>query len=69
MDQCDNDKLVESVVAGAAVTVGGGAGMCSLVSTFGIASTGAAISSLNGAAAVSATLAWFGGGDACGVLA
>ena len=38
------------------------AGVCGLVSTFGVASTGAAISGLAGAAATNATLAWLGGG-------
>lgn len=38
------------------------AGVCGLVSTFGVASTGTAISGLAGAAATNATLAWLGGG-------
>ncbi|PWD90512.1 hypothetical protein [Ignatzschineria cameli] len=38
-------------------------GAWTLVSIFGAASTGTAISSLSGAAAYNATLAWFGGGS------
>lgn len=50
--------------AGKAAIAGAGAGMAavSLATSFGAASTGAAISSLSGAAAHSALLAWFGGG-------
>ena len=45
--------------AGAAV----GAGAYTTVMTFGAASAGTAISTLSGAAATNATLAWFGGGS------
>lgn len=38
-------------------------GSWTLVSTFGAASTGAAIAQLSGVAATNATLAWFGGGS------
>ncbi|MFD0305099.1 hypothetical protein [Streptomyces sp. NPDC127119] len=48
-----------SAVAGA----GAGAGITAAVSNFGVASTGAAISGLAGAAAESATLALLGGGS------
>ncbi|MEU5330141.1 hypothetical protein [Streptomyces parvus] len=47
-----------SAVAGA----GAGAGVTAAASSFGVASTGAAISGLTGAAAESATLAFLGGG-------
>jgi arsenate reductase-like glutaredoxin family protein len=50
--------LASGAVAGA-ITAFGAYGA---VGTFGIASTGTAIASLNGAAATSATLAFFGGG-------
>ena len=50
---------VMGVGAGAALSTGA----MSLVATFGTASTGTAISSLSGAAATNATLAWFGGGS------
>ena len=46
--------------AAGAATYGG---MMATVSTIGVASTGAPISSLSGAAASKATLAWFGGGS------
>ena len=39
------------------------AGSFALVSSYGLATTGTAISSLSGAAATNATLAWFGGGS------
>ncbi|MEW2565593.1 hypothetical protein [Streptomyces sp. NPDC047070] len=48
-----------SAVAGA----GAGAGITAAASSFGVASTGAAISGLAGAAAESATLAFLGGGS------
>jgi len=53
------------VNGGARGTAAGSAlalGSMSLVSTFGAASTGTAITSLSGAAATNATMAWFGGG-------
>ena len=54
------------VLGNVASTLGGALGsfsIYSLVSTYGIASTGASISSLSGAAATKATLAWLGGGS------
>jgi hypothetical protein len=54
-------------IAGAAGSLAGsatGAGMMAAVATWGTASTGTAISTLSGAAAQSATLAWWGGGAA-----
>ena len=51
-----------SVSAGAGVGALTAMGAYGLVGTFGTASTGAAIGGLSGAAASSATLAWFGGG-------
>lgn len=51
--------LVKSGVAGAGVS----AGVTTAVGTYGVASTGAAISGLSGAAAESATLAFLGGGS------
>ncbi|MEV0239379.1 hypothetical protein AB0I06_05470 [Streptomyces sp. NPDC050674] len=50
---------IGSAVAGA----GAGAGITAAASSFGVASTGAAISGLSGAAAESATLALLGGGS------
>ena len=54
-------------IAGTAGIAGGalaGTVTTSLVTAFGTCSTGAAISSLSGAAATNATLAWLGGGAA-----
>lgn len=53
----------QSVAAGAAAGVAGAIGAFTLMETFGVASTGVAISSLAGAAATSATLAALGGGS------
>ncbi|WP_168700168.1 hypothetical protein [Gordonia paraffinivorans] len=50
--------IIGSVGAGA----GAGAATSAAATTFGVASTGAAISGLSGAAAESAALAWLGGG-------
>jgi len=55
----DFAKLVSALGAGGAA-YGSAIGLASL---FGIASTGTAISSLSGAAASNATIAWFGGGS------
>ena len=68
LDQVYGDVLKS--LGGTAGSVAGGAGVGALtamgayglVGAFGTASTGAAIGSLSGAAASSATLAWFGGG-------
>ncbi|WP_394838639.1 hypothetical protein LVJ94_17230 [Pendulispora rubella] len=51
--------ITKGTVAGASTALGA----WSLVATLGSASTGTAISSLSGAAAMNATLAWFGGGS------
>ncbi|MFJ6132657.1 hypothetical protein [Janibacter terrae] len=51
--------IVGSTVAGSGAAVG----VTAAASTFGVASTGAAISGLSGAAAQSATLAFLGGGS------
>ena len=48
--------------AGAAVAALGPSALMAIATTFGTASTGAAISGLTGAAATSAALAWLGGG-------
>ena len=57
---------VTEVVDGIAKSIGSGVatalGAYGLVGAYGAASTGAAISSLSGAAATNATLAWLGGG-------
>jgi hypothetical protein len=50
-------------IAGVGVGAGTAAGVFSAVSALATASTGAAIASLSGAAASSATLAWLGGGS------
>ncbi|MDF5710080.1 MAG: hypothetical protein PUP90_21025 [Nostoc sp. S4] len=52
------------VMAGAGVACFGPAAAMAFATTFGTASTGAAISSLSGAAATNAALAWLGGGAA-----
>lgn len=70
--RADLGKVQTTLEAGdmaIAAAKGGGAavstavGAWALVGAFGAASTGTAISTLSGAAAVNATLAWFGGGS------
>ena len=60
-------KFAASVAGGVSAGVAGGAltafGACSAAMAFGAASTGTAISTLSGAAATNATLAFFGGGS------
>jgi hypothetical protein len=51
-----------SLTAGVSTGISSAVGAWALVSSFGVASTGTAISSLAGIAATNATLAWFGGG-------
>ena len=53
----------QSMIVGAAAGALGAFGVFTLVGTFGVASTGAAISTLTGAAATSATWAALGGGS------
>jgi hypothetical protein len=56
---------VSSAISAGVGSIAGGTmavGAWSLVTVFGSASTGAAISGLSGVAATNATLAWFGGG-------
>ena len=48
--------------AGAGIGAGGASALVSIATTFGTASTGVAISSLSGAAASNAVLAWLGAG-------
>lgn len=55
--------LLGAVVGGAATGAAAGAGAFALAGSLVVASTGTAISALSGAAATSATLAWFGGGS------
>ena len=55
-------QIAMSATKGISVGVGTALGAWALASTFGTASTGAAIVGLSGAAATNATLAWFGGG-------
>lgn len=54
---------VTGALGSAAASAGAGAGVTSAATSFGVASTGAAISGLSGAAAESATLAFLGGGS------
>lgn len=54
---------IGGALGSAVVGVGAGAGITAAVSNFGVASTGAAISGLTGAAAESATFAFLGGGS------
>lgn len=66
----DYDKACKGGVGGGAAGVGVGVAVAALgptaamgvATTFGVASTGTAISSLSGAAATNAALAWLGGG-------
>lgn len=51
-----------AVAAGSACATLGSSAALGLVTTFGTASTGTAISALSGAAATNAAVAWFGGG-------
>ena len=65
LDLCDLRTAHRSMVAGAVGTMGGVAvwfGSQAAVVAFCSASTGTAISSLSGAAAANATMAWFAGG-------
>ena len=57
-----NAALAGAVAAGGVVAVAGPTAAMAIATTFGTASTGAAISSLGGAAAANAALAWLGGG-------
>lgn len=54
---------IGGALGSAAAGAGAGAGITAVASSFGVASTGAAISGLTGAAAESATLAFLGGGS------
>ena len=61
----DVSEAHKTAIAGAAGTAAGGlaySGMMAAASAWGTASTGTAIATLHGAAAESASLAWFGGG-------
>ncbi|WP_213423715.1 hypothetical protein [Bhargavaea massiliensis] len=55
-------KGVAGIGAGIAITALGPTAAMGIATTFGIASTGTAISALSGAAATNAALAWLGGG-------
>ena len=55
-------KILFGTGVGGGVAVAGGSILTALATTFGTASTGVAISSLSGAAATNAVLAWIGGG-------
>jgi hypothetical protein len=62
---CDLETAHRSAVAGVAGTIGGavtGGAIMATAIALGTASTGTAISTLSGAAAVNAALAWLGGG-------
>ena len=68
--QQDCDKAIKKEKSGAAIGTGVGVTVAALgptaamgvATTFGVASTGTAISALSGAAATNAALAWLGGG-------
>ena len=63
----DVSEAHRTAIAGAMGTAAGGlaySGLMAAASTWGTASTGTAIATLHGAAAESASLAWFGGGAA-----
>lgn len=55
-------EWVRGVIGSVGAGAGAGAATSAAATTFGVASTGAAISGLSGAAAESAALAWLGGG-------
>jgi hypothetical protein len=55
-------KDVAGLTIGASISYFGSSAALGLASTFGVASTGTAISTLSGAAATNASLAWLGGG-------
>lgn len=57
-----NKAGVAGVVTGSAVAAMGAPAAMAVATTFGTASTGAAISSLSGVAATNAAIAWLGGG-------
>jgi hypothetical protein len=61
--EIDAVRWVSGVVTSGLTGAGVGAGLTSAVGTFGVASTGTAISGLSGAAASNATLAALGGGS------
>lgn len=66
LEMVENNMELKEIVGGGITSLGAG-GLVGLaayggVATFGAATTGTAISSLAGAAATNATLAWFGGG-------
>lgn len=69
VEQQMRDAVIESgagaglgIAAGTATALMGPTAAMAIATTFGTASTGAAISSLSGAAAINAALAWLGGG-------
>lgn len=59
----DAARWIGGALGSAATAAGTGAGVTAAASSLGVASTGAAISGLSGAAAESATLAFLGGGS------
>lgn len=63
-DAClkDSGKAVAGAGVGVAVVTLGPTAAMGIATTFGVASTGTAISALSGAAATNAALAWLGGG-------
>jgi|25_taG_2_1085351.scaffolds.fasta_scaffold05642_3 hypothetical protein len=67
-EKLKESHLKEGITAGSGVVGGlgiatlGSTAATALASTYGVASTGVAISTLSGAAAQSATMAWLGGG-------
>ena len=62
IDEIDAVGRERGTGVGGGVAVAGGSILTALATTFGTASTGAAISSLSGVAATNAVLAWIGGG-------
>lgn len=61
-DQINRNVTGAGVVAGAGVAAFGPTAAMAIATTFGTASTGTAISTLSGAVATKAALAWLGGG-------
>lgn len=62
-DSLEAAELFQALTSGATTGMAAGNAASYLAAQFGVASTGAAISGLSGAAAESATLAWLGGGS------
>lgn len=63
LDSLEAADVLNGLGRAGSAAVAAGQGAASLIATFGVASTGTAISGLSGAAATNAMLAWLGGGS------